>query len=703
MSARPKEDASALQAELRRLRQSDDAKARILEVLGRVTAQETVDDICRAIVEGVREGMGFDRVGLFIWDDGIDWFRGTFGTGLEGETVDERHIIWDIQPAYHEQIKQGAVFVRGCVLGEPHARPGEEGLKADLMALRRGGRLYGVLSVDNRISRRPITEAELQPLTLLSQVLGNAVELSRARAALARSEERFRQVAESSGEWIWEMDAEGRYTYASPMVGPILGYTPQDVVGRSYAEFLFEEGRDQVIEAVRDAFSRRGKIERLNSRQVHRDGRAVFFETFAIPLLNAEGGLAGYRGVHRDMTRERELETQLRYAQRMEAVGRLAGGIAHDFNNILTSILGCVGLLLDEISEGDPIRPDVEQIRTAGERAAALTRQLLAFSRRQMLSIRPIDLNALVHDMGALLRRVMGEEIELVTDLAARLGPVYADPDQLQQVVLQLAVNACEAMIGLARAHTRAAAGPPPTVRRLTIRTGETVLDEAYCREELEITPGRYATLVMADTGVGMREEVREHLFDPFFTTREFGRGSGLGLATIYGIVKQMKGHIDVESKLGKGTIFTLYLPCVEVEDNEMPSESPGADEKQGAATILVVEDEEPIRRLMARMLQMKGYRALMAADGTEALTVCEEHADRIDLIITDIIMPKLSGKQLVQELKKKRKDFKVIFMSGYSSEDTVDGEPLGVEVAFIPKPFTQEVLARKVSEMLGK
>jgi two-component system, cell cycle sensor histidine kinase and response regulator CckA len=702
-----------LEQELRELREADTAKSQLLELLGRITARHTVDDICRATVEGVRELLGFERCGLFLREGGAGLFRGTFGTDMFLRTTDERAYTLDVAPGSHQdQIIQGAIVMRGCELGAPLEMPGEEGIKADLVGLRAGGRLYGILSVDNRLSRRPITDSQLAHLLLMSEVLGNAIEISRARVALAQSEERFRQVAEKSGEWIWELDGNGRYVYSSPVVKTILGHTPEELVGRSLLEWVTVEDRTVMLADLTRALSNKAEITRRVHHQVHREGFPVILETSGVPILDAEGRLTGYRGVHRDVTRERDLESQLRHSQKIDAIGRLAGGIAHDFNNLLTAILGCGSLLLEDLPANSPARRDVESIRAAGERAAALTRQLLAFSRRQVLHVAPVNVAEILHEMEKLLGRTLGEDIELVTEVAPDLEPIESDADQLQQVILHLAINARDAMtdphfmarataasrdeIGqhLARMRTRP--------KQLTIGAANTSLDEAFCEKHVGIRPGRHIVISVRDTGIGMPKEVREHLFEPFFTTKEVGHGSGLGLSTVYGIVQQMGGFIKVESELGVGSVFMIYLPLAPSRASApKPAKRESPDSLRGQEQILVVEDEEVVRDLTVRMLQTLGYQTLQASNGAEALDICRGHSEPIHLILTDMVMPHMSGREFVDELRRVRGGFKVLFVSGYGSEDAVSGMAIGPDTPLIQKPFTRDSLARKIREVL--
>jgi len=700
-----------LQARLKQVEMSNTAQHRMFELLGHITAQHAIDDICRATVEGVRDVLGFERAGLFLWDDDLETFRGTYGTSMDLETTDEHEYVVEIlADSPEEHILNGATIERGCKLGSPPASPDELDVKADLIGLRVDGRLYGILSVDNRLSRRPITDEELEHLQLLSRVLGNALEISKARLALAESEERFRQVAENSGEWIWELGLDGRYTYSSPVVRNIIGYTAGDVLVTRLTDWLTDDDRERVTRELSAILKAGEPIKKMITRHTHKQGYDVVLETSGIPVRDAEGKLLGYRGVHRDVTRERELESQLRHSQKIEAIGRLAGGIAHDFNNLLTAILGCSDLLLEEVKEGDSLYEDIQHIKSAGERAAVLTRQLLAFSRRQVLSPEAQDVNLVIGEMEQLLRRTIGEDIDFETRLADGLPLIETDADQLQQVILHLALNARDAMVDpefLARVVNDREAVQEVVSRmdrgekKLTIETSLKHLNEMFCAKHVNLTPGDYVVIMISDTGVGMPKEVRDHLFEPYFTTKIVGRGSGLGLSTVYGIVQQMEGHIEVESTLGEGSAFRIYLPLEVKKTSCEVSMKQEEKSLEGKETILVVEDEEVVRNLTVRMLQMLGYRTLQAKHGVEALEICKTYEEPIDLILTDMVMPQMSGKQFVEELRRMKQGSKILFVSGYSSEDTVGGKLIGVETPLIQKPFTRDTLANKVREVL--
>ncbi len=390
-----------------------------------------------------------------------------------------------------------------------------------------------------------------------------------------------------------------------------------------------------------------------------------------------------------EQRRERKrLETQLVQAQRMEAIGQLAGGVAHDFNNLLTGILGYASLALKRLPEQEPVSEDIRQIQRAGERAADLTRQLLAFSRKQIISPKVIDLNAVVDSARKLLQRLIGEDIELVTTLAPSLNRVKADASQMEQVIMNLAVNSRDAM---------------PNGGKITIETGSVDLDETYARQHVGVKPGPYVMLAVSDTGSGMDSVTLGRLFEPFFTTKEKGKGTGLGLATVYGIVNQNGGNIWVYSEVGRGTTFKVYLPRVEQAAEAGAPEPKRAAPATGSETILLVEDDSMVRKLAAHVLKNAGYKVLEAADGLEALKVCGQAGGAIDLAITDVVMPQMGGRELAQRLKQTYPNLKILYFSGYTSDAIVRHGVLEGGLDFLQKPFTLEELTQKVRDALDR
>jgi signal transduction histidine kinase/CheY-like chemotaxis protein len=389
-----------------------------------------------------------------------------------------------------------------------------------------------------------------------------------------------------------------------------------------------------------------------------------------------------------DMTERKLLEEQLRQAQKLEAIGRLAGGIAHDFNNILTVIKGYTGLLLQDLDAHNPLTADIDQIAKSAERAAALIRQLLAFSRKQVLQPQPLDLNNLVVDVEKMLRRLIGEDIELITLLGSELEQVKADPGQLEQVILNLATNARDAM---------------PQGGKLTIETKNIYLDKTFARRHVGVKAGPYIMLAMSDTGSGMDQETRSHIFEPFFTTKDQGQGTGLGLATVHGIVTQSGGHIGVYSEPGQGTTFKVYLPRTEEPaSSAKPKLQRPRLPKPGSETVLLVEDEPLVREFARRTLLNEGYNVLEASHGAEAIRVAQQYLGLIDLLITDIVMPGgMSGRQVVERLTLLRREMKVLYISGYMDDALVRHGIFEADVAFLQKPFSPDRLAGKVREVL--
>jgi signal transduction histidine kinase/CheY-like chemotaxis protein len=384
---------------------------------------------------------------------------------------------------------------------------------------------------------------------------------------------------------------------------------------------------------------------------------------------------------------EREKEEQLRQSQKMEAVGQLAGGIAHDFNNLLTAITGYSELTLRRLQAEDPLYRNIVEIKKAGERAASLTRQLLAFSRKQVLQPKVLALNSIISDVEKMLSRLIGEDIELRTVLEPQIGNIKADPGQIEQVLLNLAVNARDAM---------------PHGGKLTIETGNVYLDEGYADQHLAVNPGHYVMLSVSDTGTGMDEKTQARIFEPFFTTKEAGKGTGLGLSTVYGIVKQSGGNIWVYSEVGQGTSFKVYLPRVDEGAQDYKRSAEPEDALQGTEMILLAEDEEMVRKLAREVLEMYGYKVLEAANGGAALLICERHEEPIDLLITDVIMPEMGGRELATRLSQIRPEMKVLYMSGYTDDAIVHRGVLDEDANFIQKPFSPQTLASKVREVLG-
>jgi two-component system cell cycle sensor histidine kinase/response regulator CckA len=412
--------------------------------------------------------------------------------------------------------------------------------------------------------------------------------------------------------------------------------------------------------------------------------RYWLYSFYAVPLSNEQ--MPGVGMIVAETTEHKRLEAQLIQSQKIESVGRLAGGIAHDFNNLLTAILGYAGLARESLTEDSPIASDLDEIKKAAERAASLTRQLLAFARKQVIEPEVLDLNNLVQNLEKLLHRLIGEDIDLVIHTAPGLRPVKADVGQIEQIIMNLAVNARDAM---------------PSGGILTIETADVQLDGAYVRQHLGAVTGEYVLVAVSDTGTGMSEETKQHIFEPFFTTKPQGKGTGLGLATCYGIVKQHGGYIVAYSELGHGTIFKMYLPSIAEQAEVRPREIPAPASLIGHETILLAEDEVAVRDLAARVLREHGYTVLEASDGEEAYQRIAEAHQRIDLLLTDVIMPKVYGSQLAERIIAMHPHIRVLFISGYTDNTLVHRQELVSGGAFLQKPFSAGALARKVREVL--
>ena len=403
-------------------------------------------------------------------------------------------------------------------------------------------------------------------------------------------------------------------------------------------------------------------------------------------VLNALEKIEAERAKEEAIKSLRASEEQLRQSQKLEAVGQLAGGVAHDFNNLLTVITGYCGLILRRLNPDDSMHSQVEEIKKAAERAASLTRQLLAFSRKQVLQPKVLDLNSLVTETSKMLRRLVGENIELVSALDPALGQVKADDGQIEQVIMNLVVNARDAM---------------PKGGKLTVETANVFLDQSYTRQHIAVQPGAYVMLAVSDTGCGMDAETQKHIFEPFYTTKEKGKGTGLGLSTVYGIVKQSGGHLWVYSEVGRGTTFKVYLPRVDESVDARSLGEAHTESPHGWETVLLVEDEDVVRGLLRDVLEMEGYTVLEATGGSEAIRICKQHEGPIHLMITDVVMPQMGGREIAERVKPLRPEMRVLFMSGYTDDAIVHHGVLDAEVAFLEKPFTPDAVARKVRTVL--
>jgi two-component system cell cycle sensor histidine kinase/response regulator CckA len=501
--------------------------------------------------------------------------------------------------------------------------------------------------------------------------------------ALKASEARYRSLFDGVPVGLYRTTPEGKILDANLALVQMLGYPDRESLLAVNVEQSYVNLEDW--KKKKALLNGEGIARDLEMELRRHDGQKIWVQDSVRVVRDPDRGETYYEGSLEEITEKKQLESQYRQSQKMEAIGRLAGGVAHDFNNLLTAVTGYGEISLLDLRKDDPLRLNIEEILRAAERGTSLTQQLLAFSRKQILQPRGINLNETITDMQGMLQRLIGEDIELLLALEADLSTVTADPGQVEQIVMNLAVNARDAM---------------PQGGKIVIETGNSFLDEAYTQRHLEVLPGSYVMLTVSDNGWGMDAETQSHIFEPFFTTKERGKGTGLGLATVYGIVKQSGGHLWVYSEPGQGTTFKIYLPRVDAAaepgEVEMPAEAPF-----GWETILIVEDEDPLRALIHKTLRKFGYQVLEARHGGEALLICEQTSKPIHLMLVDVVLPQMSGPGVAARLTALQPDMKVLFMSGYTENAMIHHGLLDRRVPFLPKPFKPVTLVRKVREVL--
>ena len=581
-----------------------------------------------------------------------------------------------------------------CPLSDQYA-----GKAALYVRLEHAGRIYGVLAV----SLLPWAGANEQEQILLDEIADDiafalyAMEMEEKERAstetLRQSEERYRALFDRSLDCVYVHDFEGNFLDANEAALSLLGYDREEIPSLAFASLLTDDQVPLAFQTLTELKETGWQKELKEFSLKRKDGQIVYVESKSSVIYRDQKPVA-VLGIARDITRRKQaekekekLQAQLNQAQKMEAIGVLAGGVAHDFNNLLTTIIGNADLALMDLQEETPVYHCIEEMRKAGKRAAALTRQLLAFSRKQTIQPEIVNLNEIIMESEKMLRRLIGEDIDFVTVYEEEPWHVCMDPGQVDQILMNLAVNARDAM---------------PKGGKLTIETANVDLDERYFREHgVKSEPGQYIMVAVTDTGVGMDRETQARIFEPFFTTKGLGRGTGLGLSTTFGIVKQNNGLIWVYSEEGKGTTFKIYLPRSEKQSETSGQEKRPLPQIRGTETILLVEDEEALRDLAKRMLGEYGYTVVFAGDGEEALKRADDHKDAIHLLLTDVVMPAMDGKELAEKLQSKRPEMKVLFMSGYTDNAVAHHGILDAGLNFIQKPFTAASLAQKVREVL--
>jgi len=550
--------------------------------------------------------------------------------------------------------------------------------------LRTGSQTFGVLVVQSYREDVRFGERDKEILTFVSQQLASAIDHKRHEEALRQSEARYRSLVQSAVYGIYRSTLDGRFLDVNPALIHMLGYeSAEDVVKLDPPREVFLESGDH--QRLTLEFQRTGRLDSADVCWKRKDGSVITVRLSGRAGSGLEGADQILEIIAEDVTERRALEEQFRQAQKMEAVGRLAGGVAHDFNNLLMVVSGYTEVLLEHLDQRDPMLPKVQAIQQAADRATTLTRQLLAFSRKQLLELKVVDVNAIVTDMERLLRPLIGENIELTTRLTPNVGHTRADAGQLEQVIMNLVVNAKDAM---------------PEGGKIIIQTSEADQDSSK-REHSLIQPGSYILLSVLDTGAGMDKETQSRIFEPFFTTKEKGKGTGLGLSTVYGIVKQSGGYIFAQSEPGSGSNFQIYLPRVPDPAEHVGLEKHPQGPTGGSETVLLVEDEDSVRELVRETLKARGYSVLEAGDGIAGLSVAETQPGTIDILITDVVMPGMSGRELAKRVTALRPQIKVLYLSGYTEDAIIHEGALEAGTSFLQKPFTLHALARKVREVL--
>ncbi len=650
--------------------------------------------LLRQACECMVETRDVDSVWIALFDKGDLTESAQAGLGEAFDELRKEMEAGDLPICVRTIMAEGADLVTGSTdtcEGCPVA--GACPAASAVIALGHAGTRYGVLAVNIPSSGEP-DEEELFLLKELADDIGlalHSIELEQERdqadEALRESEEKYRMLAQNTLDCIWTLDMDMRFTYVNPAVERIFGFTPQEFIGSPLSDYCTPEQYERMAALAQAELAKPPHESRImfEAFLLDKQGKEVPVEIYGRVNYDDDGRPVSIQGVTRDVSERFEMQERLRLSQRMEAVGQLAGGIAHDFNNILTGIIGYTQLILNQTEEGSEQHEDLQEVEHLAKRAADLTQQLLAFSRKQALEPRVVNINSLIANVTKMLGRVLGENIDLEFHSDPSLWNVQVDPGQIEQVLMNLAVNARDAM---------------PDGGKLTIETANVELDEEYARNHAAVAPGPHVMIAVSDTGAGMDAETRERIFEPFFTTKTAGRGTGLGLSTVYGIVKQHEGNIWVYSEPGQGTTFKVYFPRVEAEVEPADLQKPD-DPGYGSETVLIVEDEPDVLSVARRSLERRGFRVMAAKDASEAERIMAERADEIALLLTDVVLPEVSGRALYDGLAEKYPELKVLYMSGYTGNAIVHHGVLDRGTAFMQKPFTPDRIARRVREVL--
>lgn len=668
-------------------RKRSDLERRVTtEILRAMTATGDLDELLKLIHGALKEVVSAENCFVSLYNESTSLFEfpffvDEFDSAFEPEAAGRSCMDYIFRTGkpdlispqrLKELVKQGEVELVGTPskswLGVPLKTPSAT---------------IGVLIVQDYKAENAYSERDLEFLDSIGGQIALAIERTRSEQRLHSSDTRLRLLIEQLPAVLWTVDKDMRFTSALGAGLARLSLKPNELVGMKLADYLqTSDGTYPAVAAHRRALA--GEPVTF-----HLEWKSGSYACHVEPLRGPQGEIQGVICMALDVTDRKQLEEQFRQAQKMEAVGRLAGGIAHDFNNLLMVIQGYADLLIERLHASDPLRKNVEQIQTASQRATSLTRQLLAFSRKQMLAPKVLNIQAVIADMETILRRLIGEDIVLEAVTVPSLGHVKADRSQIEQVVMNLAINARDAM---------------PSGGRLTIEAQNVEIGSDVPQQPTVVAPGKYVMLAVTDNGCGMNEETRAHIFEPFFTTKEKGKGTGLGLATVYGIVKQSGGYIWVYSEPGIGTTFKIYLPRIDEEEARSGADG-DADLSalvRGSEVVLLVEDEKGVRELTREYLETSGYSVVEASDGYSALELARAHDGPIHALITDVVMPGLSGRELSEQMAKLRPGIKVLYMSGYTDQSAFRNGILHKGAELLQKPFGMSTLASKLKEILA-
>jgi PAS domain S-box-containing protein len=668
-------------------RKRSDLERRVTtEILRAMTAHANVDDLLRLIHSALKEVVAAENCFVALYNSATGMFEFPF-------FVDQFNAAPLPEPVGRSCMDYIFRSGRPALISEQTLRQLERGGEVELIGkpscswlgvpLKTPSATIGVLVVQDYDTANAYSDRDLEFLDSIGGQIALAIERTRAEERVRSSDEKLRVLIEQLPAVLWTADKEMRFTSMLGAGLSRLGLKPNELVGIKLADYL------QTADGTYPAVAAHRKALGGDPVTFHLEWKSGSYACHAEPLRGSQGEIQGVICMALDVTDRKQLEEQFRQAQKMEAVGRLAGGIAHDFNNLLMVIQGYGDLLIERLHASDPLRKNVDQIQTAAQRATSLTRQLLAFSRKQMLAPKVLNIQAIMADMETILRRLIGEDIALEAVSAPVLGHVKADRSQIEQVVMNLAINARDAM---------------PKGGRLTIEASNVEIGSDVPHQPTVVAPGKYVMLAVTDNGCGMNDETKAHIFEPFFTTKEKGKGTGLGLATVYGIVKQSGGYIWVYSEPGIGTTFKIYLPRIDEEESLATAggDSDTAVMQCGSEVVLLVEDEKGVRELTREYLETSGYTVLEATDGSSALELARGHNGPIDALITDVVMPGLSGRELSEQIAKMRPHIKVLYMSGYTDQSAFRNGILDKGAQLLQKPFGMSTLASKLREILA-